>query len=105
MNFLVISGNNEICFIENQSDNDQYKSSVMTALQEFWHDGKMIGFVYEMKQITPWTHYFTDNNQNNQTFNIKNHCDYFMWGELVMLLMMYLGGHFFSLLSLDKIFV
>ena len=78
MIFLVISGNNKICFIENQSDNDRYKSSVMTALQEFGHDGQRIGFVYKMKQTTPWTQYFTD---NNQTFNIKNHCDYFTWGN------------------------
>ena len=55
-----------------------------------------------MKQTTSWTRYFTD---NNQTFNTKNHCDYFTWGELVTLLMMYLGGRFFSLLSLDEIFV
>ena len=74
----------------------------MTALQEFGHDGQTIGFVYKMKQTTPWIQYFTD---NNQTFNIKNHCDYFTWGELVTLLMMYLGGRFSSLLSLDEIFV
>ena len=53
MIFLVISGNNEICFIENQSDNDRYKSSVMAALQEFGHDGQTIGLVYKMKQTTP----------------------------------------------------
>ena len=74
----------------------------MTAVQEFGHDGQTIGFVYKMKQTTPWTQYFTD---NNQTFAIKNHCDYFTWGELVTLLMMYLGGRFFSFLSLDEIFV
>ena len=69
MTFLVISGNNEICFTENQSNNNWYKSSFVTALQEFGHDGQMIGFMYKIKQTT-CTQYFND---NNQTFNIKNH--------------------------------
>ena len=98
--FLLL-GNNEICYVENQSDNDRYKSSIITALQEFGHDGKMIEFVYKMKQTTPWTQFFT---ANNQTFNIKNHCDYFTWGEMITLLLMYLGGRFFSLLTLEEIF-
>ena len=61
----------------------------------------MIGFVYKIKQARPWTQFFTD---NNQTYNIKNHCDCFTWGELITLLSMYLGGRRFSLLTLDEIF-
>ena len=81
-----------MCYCENQSDNDRYKSSIITALQEFGPDGQTIGFVYKMQQSTPWTQYFT---HNNQTFNVKNHCDYFTWGELVTLMLVYLGECFF----------
>ena len=59
-----------------------------------------MGFVYKLKQNSPWTQYFTE---SNQTYMIKNHCDYFIWGELMTLTLMYLG-RFFSLLSLDEIF-
>ena len=37
--FLLFQGYNEICFTENQSDNDRYKSAIVTALQEFGDDG------------------------------------------------------------------
>ena len=59
-----------------------------------------MGFVYELKQTSPWTQYYTE---NNQTCTIRQHTDYFAWGELISLTMMYLG-RFLSILSLDDIF-
>ena len=46
---------NEISFHENQSDIDKYKSSIVTGIQEFSHDGRTMGFVYKLKQNSLWT--------------------------------------------------
>ena len=59
-----------------------------------------MGFVYELKQTSPWTQYYTE---NNQTYTIRQHTDYFAWGELMSLTMMCLG-RFLSILSLNEIF-
>ena len=59
-----------------------------------------MGFVYELKQMSPWTQYCAE---NNQTYTIRQHKDYFVWGELMSLTIMYLG-HFLSILSLDEKF-
>ena len=56
--------------------------------------------MYKLKQNSPWTQYFTE---NNQTYTIKQHTDYFTWGEMMGLTLMYLG-RFFSILPLDEIF-
>ena len=59
-----------------------------------------MGSVYELKQTSPWTQYYTE---NNQMYTIRQHTDYFAWGELMSLTMMCLG-RFLSILSLDEIF-
>ena len=82
----------KICFHENQSDVEKEKSTLVTGIQEFNKDGKPMGFVYELKQTSPWTQYYTE---NNQMYTIRQHTDYFAWGELMSLTMMYLG-HFLS---------
>ena len=88
-------------FHENQSDVDRNRSLLITGLQEFASDGQTtIGFVYKLKQNSPWTQYFTE---NNQLYTIKQHTDYFTWGEMMGLTLMYLG-RFFSILPLDKAF-
>ena len=56
--------------------------------------------MYKLKQNSPWTQYFTE---NNQTYTIKQHMDSFTWGEMMGLALMYLG-RFFSILPLDEIF-
>ena len=69
--------NSEICFVENQSNNDKQKTSLVSAIQEFTKDSKTLGFIYKLKQSSLWTEYFCD---NDQTHMIKGHSDFFGWG-------------------------
>ena len=100
LNHIFFLFRTRICSIENQSEVERQKSSVITALQEYNRDGKTIGFVYKLKQSSIWTQYHTD---NNQTYSIKNHNDFFKWGEMFTLSVTYVGTRFLSILSLDEI--
>ena len=73
---------------------------MVSSIQEFNREGKTIGFIYKLKQNSLWTEYFCD---ENQTYTIKNHSDFFGWGEMFTLLFMYVGTHFLGLLSLDEL--
>ena len=87
-NLFLFVDNSEICFVENQSNNDKQKTSLVSAIQEFTKDSKMLGFIYKLKQLSLWTEYFCD---NDQTHTIKSHSDFFGWGEMFTLLFVYLG--------------
>ena len=69
-------------------------------MQEFNKDGKTLSFIYKLKQNAFWTEYFSD---NNQTYSIKSHSDYFSWGDLFTLLFIYTGTRFLALISLDEL--
>ena len=69
-------------------------------MQEFNKDGQTLGFIYKLKQNSIWTEYYCD---DNQTYSIKNHSDFFAWGELFTLLVMYIGIRFLSIVPLDEI--
>ena len=69
-------------------------------MQEFNKDGKTLGFIYKLKLNALWTEYFSD---NNQTYSIKSHSDYFSWGDLFTLLFIYTGTRFLALISLDEL--
>ena len=99
-NLFLFVDNGEICFIENQSNNDKQKTSLVSAIQEFTKDSKTLGFIYKLKQSSLWTEYFCD---NNQTHVIKSHSDFFGWGEMFTLLFVYLGTQFFDIISLDEL--
>ena len=99
-NLFLFVDNSEICFVENQSNNDKQKTSLVSAIQEFTKDSKMLSFIYKLKQSSLWTEYFCD---NDQTHTIKSHSDFFGWGEMFTLLFVYLGTRFFSIISLDKL--
>ena len=71
-------------------------------MQEFNKDGKTLGFIYKLKQNALWTEYFSD---NDQTYSIKSHSDYFFWGDLFTLLFIYTGTRFLALLSLDELLI
>ena len=90
----------EIWYAENQSDIEKHKTSLISAMQEFNKEEKTIGFIYKLKQNSLWTEYFCE---ENQTYTIKNHCDFFGWGELFTLLFMYVGTICLGLLSLDEL--
>ena len=59
-----------------------------------------MGFVYKLTQVLPWAQYFT---KNNQTYTIKQHTDYFTLGEIMVLLLMYLG-RFIGMIDPEGIF-
>ena len=99
-NLFLFIDNSEICFVENQSNNDKQKTSLVSAIQEFTKDSKTLGFIYKLKQSSLWTEYFCD---NDQTHTIKSHSDFFGWGEMFMLLFVYLGTQFFCIISLDEL--
>ena len=90
----------EICYVENQSDIDRQKTSLVSALQEFNKDMKTIGFIYKLKQNSLWMEYFCD---SDQTHTIKSHSDFFGWGEIFTLLFMYVGMSFLGLINLDEL--
>ena len=69
-------------------------------MQEFNKEEKTILFIYKLKQNSLWTEYFCE---ENQTYTITNHSDFFGWGELFTLLFMYVGTCFLGLLSLDEL--
>ena len=96
----LFSLESEICYAENQLDIENPKTSIVSAVQEFNRAGKTIGFIYKLKQNSLWTEYFCD---SNQTYAIKNHSDFFGWGELFTLLFMYVGTWFLGLISLDEL--
>ena len=98
MSFVFLE--NEICFVENQSDVDRQKSSIISVMQEFNREGQTLGFIYKLKQNSIWTQYFYD---DNQTYLIKNHSDFFTWGEMFTLLVMCVGTRFLALTPLDKL--
>ena len=90
----------EICYVENQSDVDKQKTSLVSVVQEFNKDSKTLGFIYKLKQSSLWTEYFCD---ANQTYSIKSHSDFLGWGEMFTLLFMYVGTRFLSLITLDEL--
>ena len=90
----------EICYLDNQSEGDE-KSSLVITHQEFNDRGKHLGFVYSLKQNQHWTKYFRDDEGNNHL--IKSHTDYFNWGDLFVLLVMYSGLRYISLLPVEDI--
>ena len=94
-NLFLFIDNSEICFVENQLNNDKQKTSLVSAIQEFTKDSKTPSFIYKLKQSSLWTEYFCDNDQS--------HCDFFGWGEMFTLLFVYLGTRFFSIISLDEL--
>ena len=98
LSFVLLE--NEICFVENQSDVDRQKSSIVSVMQEFNREGQTLGFIYKLKQNSIWTQYFYD---DSQTYSIKNHSDFFTWGEMFTLSVMYIGTRFLSLVPLDKL--
>ena len=100
MYFCPLFSESEICFVENQSNVDKHKTSLVSALQEFNKEGKTIGFIYTLKQNALWTEYFCD---SDQTHTIKNHSDFFGWGEMFTLLFMYVGTRFLGLITLDEL--
>ena len=69
-------------------------------MQEFNKDRQTLGFIYKLKQNSIWTEYYCD---DNQTYSIKNHSDFFTWGKLFTLLVMYVGTRFLSIVPLDEI--
>ena len=69
-------------------------------MQEFNKEGKMLGFIDKLKQNSIWTEYFCE---DNQTYSIKSHSDFFGWGELFALLFMYAGTRFLSLINVDEL--
>ena len=99
-NLFLFVDNSEICFVENQSNNDKQKTSLVSAIQEFTKDSKTLGFIYKLKQSSLWTEYFCD---NDQTHTIKSHSDFFGWGEMFTLLFVYLGTRFFGIISLHEL--
>ena len=90
----------EICFVENQSDVDRQKSPTISVMQEFNKEGKALGFIFKLKQNSIWSQYFCD---DNQTYSIKSHSDFFRWGEMLILLFMYVGTRFLLIISLDEL--
>ena len=90
----------EICYVENQSDVDKQKTSLVSVVQEFNKDSKTLGFIYKLKQSSLWTEYFCD---ANQTYSIKSHSDFLGWGEMFTLLFMYVGTRFLGLITLDEL--
>ena len=95
-----IFSESEICYVENQSDADKQKTSLVSALQEFNKDMKTIGFIYKLKQNSLWMEYFCD---SDQPHTIKSHSDFFGWGEIFTLPFMYVGTRFLGLISLDEL--
>ena len=90
----------EICYLDNQSEGEE-KNSLVVVHQEFNERGKHIGFVYSLKQKQHWTKYFRDDDGNNHL--IKSHTDFFSWGDLFGLLVMYCGLRYICLLPLEDI--
>ena len=99
-NLFLFVDNSEICFVENQSNKDKQKTSLVSAIQEFTKDSKTLGFIYKLKQSSLWTEYICD---NDQIHTIKSHSDFFGWGEMFTLLFVYLGARFFGIISLDEL--
>ena len=88
----------EICYVDNQSED---KNSLVTVRQEYNACGKTLGFVYELKQNVQWTKFFNDEDGNSHL--IKNHVDFFNWVDLFVLLVMYGGLRFLSLVSCEEL--
>ena len=74
----------------------------VSVTQEFSNDGdgKTIRVVYKCKQSSPWTQFFTE---NNKTYNIREHNNYFTWAEFFQMMFM-CGGRFLSVESLENVF-
>ena len=98
--FFRLFSDSEICCVENQSDVDKQKTSLVSVVQEFNKDSKTLGFIYKLKQSSLWTEYFCD---ANQTYSIKSHSDFLGWGEMFTLLFMYVGTRFLGLITLDEL--
>ena len=81
----------EICYVENQSDIDKHKTTMVLSIQEFNREGKTISFIYKLKQNSLWTEYFCD---ENQTYTIKNHSDFLVRGNVHAIV--YVHGHMLS---------
>ena len=90
----------EICYVDNHSEGEE-KNSLITVRQEFNASGKTLGFVYELKQNIQWTKFFNDEDGNNHL--IKNHVDFFNWVDLFVLLVMYGGLRFLSLVPFEDL--
>ena len=98
--FIFFLGESEICYVDNQSDGED-KNSLVTVRQEYNACGKMLGFIYELKQNVQWTKFFNDEDGNSHL--IKNHVDFFNWVDLFVLLVMYGGLRFLSLVSCEEL--
>ena len=98
--FIFFLGESEICYVNNQS-NGEDKNSLVTVRQEYNACGKTLGFVYELKQNVQWTKFFNDEDGNSHL--IKNHVDFFNWVDLFVLLVMYGGLRFLSLVSCEEL--
>ena len=98
--FIFFLGESEICYVDNQSDGED-KNSLVTVRQEYNACGKTLGFVYELKQNEQWTKFFNDEDGNSHL--IKNHVDFFNWVDLFVLLVMYGGLRFLSLVSCEEL--
>ena len=77
------------------------KNSLITVRQEYNACGKMLGFVYELKQNLQWAKFFNDEDGNSHL--IKNHVDFFNWIDIFVLLVMYGGLRFLSLISCEEL--
>ena len=98
--FFHFLGESEICYVDNQSDGED-KNSLITVRQEYNACGKMLGFVYELKQNLQWAKFFNDEDGNSHL--IKNHVDFFNWIDIFVLLVMYGGLRFLSLISCEEL--
>ena len=98
--FIFLLGESEICYVDNQSDRED-KNSLITVRQEYNACGKTLGFIYELKQNLQWAKFFNDEDGNSHL--IKNHIDFFNWIDLFVLLVMYGGLRFLSLVSCEEL--
>ena len=69
--------------------------------QEYNAFGKTLGLVYELKQNLQWAKFFNDEDGNSHL--IKNHVDFFNWIDIFILLVMYGGLRFLSLISCEEL--